>query len=135
LARDVPTHFYDQSSAVPIVRDGEDVRLVLVTSRRSKRWIFPKGVIEPDLTPQESAAKEALEEAGVVGEIGATQLGSYEYDKWRGTCSVKVFALEVIRVLDTWEEDAARERVIVRPAEAWSLLADPVVEAIARGAV
>ncbi|WP_371514877.1 NUDIX domain-containing protein [Brevundimonas denitrificans] len=34
------------------------------------RWIFPKGMVEDDMTPARSAAKEAWEEAGVRGDIG-----------------------------------------------------------------
>jgi 8-oxo-dGTP pyrophosphatase MutT (NUDIX family) len=135
VARTVPAHFYDQSSAVPIVGDGEGVRLVLVTSRKGKRWTFPKGVIEPNLTPQESAAQEALEEAGVLGEINAERIGSYTYEKWGGTCTVQVFGLAVLRVLDEWQEADVRERRIVPPAEAWRLLNDKTVEALARSLI
>ena len=79
--------------------------------------MIPKGIIEPDLSPAESAAKEALEEAGVEGRVGTEPLGHYEYEKWGGTCSVEVFVLEVDRVHDEWAEDH-RQRLWLTPAAA-----------------
>ena len=60
------------------------VRL-LVTSRKGTRRVLPKGVVEPDLSPAASAAKEALEEAGICGPIDHEPLGTYQYRKWGGT--------------------------------------------------
>lgn len=84
---------------------------MLVTSRRRGRWIIPKGVVDPGSTPEESALKEAYEEAGVRGEASSIQLGEYEYDKWGGVCRVKVYLMRVRSVLDDWPESAARERL------------------------
>jgi 8-oxo-dGTP pyrophosphatase MutT (NUDIX family) len=41
----------------------------LLVQTRGGRWIFPKGGVEPGLTLAQSAALEALEEAGVHGRI------------------------------------------------------------------
>ena len=73
--------------------------------------------VEPDLSPAASAAKEALEEAGVEGRVGTEPIGSYQYDKWGGTCTVEVFVLEVDLVHDDWAE-AHRQRLWLSPAEA-----------------
>ena len=50
--------------------------------------------------PYASAAREALEEAGVVGEVGRDPIGSYSYKKRLKSgavvaCEVQVFPLEV----------------------------------------
>ena len=37
----------------------------MVLSRDSGRWQLPGGLVEPDESPQQAAAREALEEAGV----------------------------------------------------------------------
>ena len=66
-----PSWLYQQSAVIPIFDD----KIVLITSRRKKRWIIPKGVIELGLAPEDSAAKEALEEAGVVGSVSPRELG------------------------------------------------------------
>ncbi|MGB3562306.1 MAG: NUDIX hydrolase [Thermoanaerobaculia bacterium] len=115
--REKPDHFYRQSAVIPYrLRHGKP-EILLITSRHKRRWVIPKGIIEPDLSPAASAAKEALEEAGVEGRVGAEPLGSYQYDKWGGTCSVEVFVLEVDRVHDEWAE-ANRQRLWLSPAEA-----------------
>lgn len=53
----------------------------------------------------ESAAKEALEEAGLVGTVSPNAIGSYSYEKWGGNCSVEVFAMQVSHEHEQWEED------------------------------
>lgn len=103
-----------QSAALPYsYREGR-IQLMLITSSGTGRWIIPKGHIEPGLTPAESAEAEALEEAGVIGSIAARSIGSYVYTKRpeRGgdRCRVRVFALEITRVLDDYPEAALRER-------------------------
>ena len=57
---------YQQSSVVPWLKEDDEVSVVLITSQ-SGNWIVPKGLVEPEMTPIESAAKEALEEAGAEG--------------------------------------------------------------------
>lgn len=44
-------------------------RVVLVSSQSSGRWILPKGGWETDENADEAAAREAFEEAGVLGHI------------------------------------------------------------------
>lgn len=112
-----PDYYYTQSAVVPYrVREGR-VEILLITSRRSKRWIVPKGIVEADLTPEESASKEAWEEAGVTGEVDAAPLGSYSYAKWGDLCHVSVYALRVGEELVAWPEDF-RARAWVSAKEA-----------------
>jgi 8-oxo-dGTP pyrophosphatase MutT (NUDIX family) len=90
------------------------LEVLLITSPNSRRWILPKGWPEPGQTPAESAAREAFEEAGVTGKIGAQPIGHYHYlkEKKDGSgvpCSVEVFALAVTRQLHDWPEKGARE--------------------------
>ena len=56
--------------------DGK-IQILLITSRRTKRWIIPKGWPENDMTPGESAANEAVEEAGVAGKLRERPFGVY----------------------------------------------------------
>jgi 8-oxo-dGTP pyrophosphatase MutT (NUDIX family) len=90
--------------------EAPQLEILLITSRKRKRWIIPKGIIEPGLSPQASAAKEAFEEAGVRGKIADQALGVYTHDKWNGTCTIEVFPLEVTSVVDDWPEGDVRER-------------------------
>ncbi len=81
----------------------------MITSRKRRRWVIPKGVKEPDLSLPDSAAKEALEEAGIKGRVWDIAVGTYQYEKWGDTCTVEVFAMEVKTLLDEWME-SFRER-------------------------
>lgn len=102
--RTKPDYYYQQSAVVPFRGRGSELRVLLISSRRRRRTIIPKGVKEPGLSPQDPAAKEALEEAGIEGEILPESLGSYEYKKWGDTCTVDVYAIEVEKVHDDWLE-------------------------------
>lgn len=55
---------------------GVAVEFLLVNTSAGK-WTFPKGRIDPFLSGSESAAREALEEAGAVGRIEPVHFGSY----------------------------------------------------------
>ena len=37
-------------------------------------------------------------------------IGTYQYEKWGGTCSVQVFLLKIEQVLDAWPESSVRQR-------------------------
>lgn len=112
-----------QCAALPFSRDGGELRVLLVTSRETRRWVLPKGWVEKRLSPHALAAKEAFEEAGVQGKVDRRPVGRYEYAK-RGPrdrvtpCSVRVYAMRVERVLDDWPERRQRQRRWFSPAEA-----------------
>jgi 8-oxo-dGTP pyrophosphatase MutT (NUDIX family) len=55
---------------------GLSVEFLLVNTSAGK-WTFPKGRIEPSLSGPESAAREALEEAGARGRIEEAHFGWY----------------------------------------------------------
>ena len=109
-----PAGFYRQSGVIPLHAG----RIVLVTARKSKRWIIPKGVIEKHMSPADSAAKEAYEEAGVTGSVRKKELGRFSYEKWGGICTVRVYPFYVEKLLDEWEEMHERKRKVVSVAEA-----------------
>jgi len=96
---------YRQSGVIPYRFQGAELQVLLITSRKGKRWIIPKGIVEAEFSPAESAVKEALEEAGVRGTIAPEPVGSYQYQKWGGTCTVDVFLMKVETSEPTWEED------------------------------
>ncbi len=117
-----PNWFYRQSAVIPYLVANNRLEIVLITSSSSKHWIFPKGIIEPNMTPEGSAAKEALEEAGVIGKSSSKLISEYEYEKWGGFCSVLVFPLEVTQLLSNWEEMDFRDRIIVEISEAIEMI-------------
>ncbi len=100
-----------QYAALPY-RVGEGLEIMLITSRETGRWVIPKGWPMKGKTPSAAAATEALEEAGVEGELGKA-VGSYAYTKFgkRGggvACKVKVFPLKVVDQHASWREQEER---------------------------
>ena len=55
----------------------DQIEFLLITSRDTKRWILPKGWPENNMTPGQSAANEAFEEAGVKGKSDERPIGVY----------------------------------------------------------
>jgi len=102
--------YYEQSGVIPYRILKGKIEVLLVTSRNKKKWIIPKGLVEEGLTSQESAAKEALEEAGVEGFVHFERIGKYKYEKWGGLCVVDVYLLGVEKIHETWLEHYARKR-------------------------
>jgi phosphohistidine phosphatase len=126
-----PDYFYIQSAVIAFRSQGDSLHVLMITSRKRKRWVIPKGVKEPDLSAQDSAAKEALEEAGVTGRVLPQAIGRYRYQKWGGICTVDVFAMEVDEVLEQWEE-SFRDREWLVPAMAALRVEEPELKEILR---
>ena len=96
------------------VTDGK-IQILLISSRRTKRWILPKGWPENGMTPGESAANEAMEEAGVTGKLNDRPLGVYCYEKKVDNgknypCVVTIYALKVKKTLVDYPEKSERHR-------------------------
>src|SRR5947208_11031987 len=89
-------------------------QFMLVTSRETRRWIIPKGWPKKGKSPHHSAAREAFEEAGVVGAVARRSVGSFSYEKQLKNgglveCEVRVFPLQVKRQNKQWPEMQERE--------------------------
>ena len=113
-----PAWIYRQSAALPYrSRDGK-LEVLLITSRSGKRWVIPKGIVEPGLSPWTSAAKEAREEAGIEGRISTEASTRYRQDKWGGTCRIDVYPMRVDLELDDWPEATIRKRKWFTPKAA-----------------
>lgn len=125
-----PDWMFRQSAVMPYRRDNSDLEVLLVTSRKGKRWVLPKGVVERGMTAEDSALKEALEEAGIRGSVKGRALGTYRYRKWRGVCTVEVFAMAVEKELPTWPECAVRKRKWHSIEDARKRLDEPELKAI-----
>jgi len=88
--------------------------ILLISRKRSKKWGIPKGKVEPALTFPETAAKEAFEEAGVVGFISPSSVGMFRAKKHAAnpqiqqTIEVWVYLLEVTETAADWPERGKR---------------------------
>jgi 8-oxo-dGTP pyrophosphatase MutT (NUDIX family) len=127
-----------QFAALPWRRmpDGS-VKVLLITSRETRRWVIPKGWPMLDRTPAQAAAQEAYEEAGVVGEPGARPIGAYSYGKRLRDgavqdVEVQVFPLEVLVERLAFPEQGQREKRWIDPSEAARLVDEPGLKTIFR---
>jgi 8-oxo-dGTP pyrophosphatase MutT (NUDIX family) len=99
-----------QSGVIPYRPTEDGVEILLITSSNGKQWIIPKGMIEFWLTPARSAAKEAWEEAGVIGRVITPSVGRYTAFKWGYVCLIEVFLMHVESELQYYPEMDQRQR-------------------------
>lgn len=126
--REYPSWLYNQSGVIPWRRCDGGIEILLITSIRRGRWIIPKGVVEPDMTPGESARKEAFEEGGIDGVLSGFSMGSYRYRKWGGICTVEVYILRVTHIFDEWPESDQRKRQWFPLETAAELIEEPTLK-------
>ena len=110
---------------------------MLVTSRETQRWIIPKGWPQKGKAPHHSAAREAFEEAGVVGAVGRRSVGSFPYEKHLKNggvvvCEVHVFPLKVTRQSKQWPEKEQRDVKWLSAKEAAETVQEPMLSEIIR---
>lgn len=106
------------------------VQVLLVTSRESGRWVIPKGNFANHISPHAAAAQEAEEEAGVLGAVCPTPLGTFRYRKRKGSgaslmADVEVFPLSVSEELPDWKEKKQRQRRWFSLSEAAKAVDEP----------
>lgn len=114
-----------------------ELRVLLITSRDTGRWVIPKGWPMRNRTDAEAAAREAFEEAGVTGAVTGRSLGLYPYDKWMGKgrfvpCVVRVFALAVDGRAAEFPEQGQRRIKWFAPGKAARRVAEPELARIIR---
>ncbi|WOI55041.1 NUDIX hydrolase [Palleronia sp. LCG004] len=126
--RDVRTQF---GALCWRMRNGK-LQVALVTTRRTRRWIVPKGWPIEGATPAMAAATEAFEEAGVEGAVSEQCLGIFTYTKEMDgddlPCVVAVFPIKVKKVHKVWPEKAERTRRWATPKKAARLVQEPELQ-------
>lgn len=85
-------------------------RFCMITSNKKREWIFPKGTVDPGEVPEQTALKEALEEAGLHGELDPEPLGNFKREKWGHEVQTYVFLMRVTQADDIWRESYKRRR-------------------------
>ena len=118
-----------QVAALPVRLDAAGrTRVLLITSRETKRLIIPKGWPMKGRKDHRTAAIEAQEEAGLIGRVSKKPIGTYIYWKRRpehfDLCRVKVYLLEVERQLPAWREKGQRQGAWFLSEDAAELIDD-----------
>ncbi|MDZ8188610.1 MAG: NUDIX hydrolase [Nostoc sp. ChiSLP02] len=99
-----------QSGVIPYRFNNGKVEILLISTRNHQYWVIPKGDIPNGMSPPDSAAKEAWEEAGVIGRVDANQLGTYKYRKQGKAYQVKMYLLPVDVLSEDYPEATKRKR-------------------------
>ncbi|CAN0863148.1 Nudix hydrolase 16, mitochondrial [Linum grandiflorum] len=93
------------------------VEVLMISSASGPGLLFPKGGWENDETVKEAAVREAVEEAGVRGDL-LDCIGDYDFKSKtlqdescpEGLCKAAMFALLVKEELESWPEQKTRTR-------------------------
>lgn len=127
-----------QVAAVCYRGEGSKRKVLLVTSRDTRRWIVPKGWPMDGYDAKGTAMQEAWEEAGVrEGNIDAKPIGQFDYDKRLDNgaevpVETTVFAVEVKTLEDDFPEADERTRKWVAPEQAAEMVQEPGLRSILR---
>jgi len=96
---------------------GQEMQILLVSSRGGKGYGLPKGGWEVDESMEDAAQRETLEEAGVRGTLEGPVLGEFEFRSGKpglpegeGHCAAFVFVMHVTEELACWPEGSERHR-------------------------
>lgn len=119
---------FTKSAVIPYRLNNGKLEILLVTSIRKKNWIVPKGYIEFNLTPFESAKKEAYEEAGVVGSNETIEVGQFIAEKKNRKELIKVYTMEVDEELNDYPEKNLRKRKWFTFDEAMEKVQNPQIK-------
>lgn len=101
---------FNQSGVIPYRKIEDGIEILLITSIRKKKWIIPKGYVEFNLSPFDSAKKEAFEEAGIIGSNETIELGTILLISGIGKTRIKIYSMEVVEILDEYPEKELRKR-------------------------
>ena len=111
-----------QIGALPYLFRGGRLHLVIVTNTAQSRWIIPKGQPEPDMSRQDVAIMEAMEEAGVIGSCAPALRSACHRN---GEKTLYIYPLKVTTVLKKWPEMEWRQRAVLPVNKALKMISDP----------
>eukprot|EP01083_Nonionella_stella_P090850 253883_1 len=124
------------AGCVPFRVSNGILELLVITARSRGDWIFPKGGVEKDELPKDTATRETLEEAGISGNVIASH-GSFKFlsSRRKRPSKMFVFLLEVTEVRSEWNEMHERKRKWVPIGDVSSMVERPEYLAMLKLAV
>jgi 8-oxo-dGTP pyrophosphatase MutT (NUDIX family) len=125
-----------QVGALCYRRTGKGLRVLLITSRDTGRWVIPKGWPMRKRTEAQAAAREAYEEAGLRGAVSAKSIGFYTYRKgiegMSFPCVVRIYPLEARERVKQYPETGQRRVKWFSPAKAARRVREPELAQLLR---
>jgi 8-oxo-dGTP pyrophosphatase MutT (NUDIX family) len=106
----VPTKRTPRQVAVIAIRSIDVLEVCLIRRKDSETWGIPKGFIDPGDSHEQAALKEAVEEAGLRGQILGDVVGTYDYEKRGAPFTVALYVMKVVKEQKDWREMSFRER-------------------------
>ena len=109
--------------------------MLVVTGRKSGRWVLPRGWPMEGRAPHQVAEREAFEEAGIKGKAEKKPIGYYTYAKHLddgriAPCMVEVFAVKIDKIVKNYREQGQRQRRWVSFTEAQNLVDEPELQSL-----
>lgn len=93
---------------------------MIITNSSGNAWILPKGQPELDLRNSQVALLEAFEEAGIIANL-VISIRHKDFERKSGDI-LRVYPLEVCKILSKWPEKNYRKRKLVSVKDALSLV-------------
>lgn len=126
-----------QVAALPFVMEKGKPRVLLITSRETRRWVIPKGWPMDGHTAPEAAQIEAWEEAGLLGKVSERCVGFYTYSKTFPQADplpivVAVYPLRVKAMKNKFPEVGQRRRKWMSCKKAAERVQEPELREILR---
>jgi 8-oxo-dGTP pyrophosphatase MutT (NUDIX family) len=113
---------FKQSGVIPYRVQNGNIQVLLITTRDRHNWVIPKGGICKGMSPPASAAKEAWEEAGIIGQVDLNKVGTYRYRKRGKIYRVQMYLLLVELLSEDYPEAGLRQREWLDVASAIKLV-------------
>jgi 8-oxo-dGTP pyrophosphatase MutT (NUDIX family) len=116
-----------QFAALPFRIRGKEIRVLLITTRKKRRWSVPKGWPIAGCEPPRTAEIEAYEEAGLIGRAKPKSVGRYIHHKRKRKiiCEVELFPFEVSKREKQWPEKGQRDAIWISARRAARMVHKP----------
>jgi 8-oxo-dGTP pyrophosphatase MutT (NUDIX family) len=119
-----------KSAIIPYRFIDEKLEMLLITKTSGDGWGIPKGKIEEPLEPHVSAAKEAFEEAGVLGQTLPVSIGTYLDPSKSGPIPTFLLEVEIELGKKEWPESKRRARLWVNASDCEKYVEDKKLLAV-----
>jgi len=114
-----------QYGVLPYIQGTNKVKLVLITSRKSKKWIVPKGNRVLKKSKHATALQEAFEEAGLKGQLLEDDAMQFKIKSHGKQVMLILYLMRVDKMFRVWPEKSERKRIVVNHRKAVKMMGWP----------